>query len=152
MITFSIERFDDVYPELLPLLARHYVEISTHKDHGVPLEPHVATYRTREADGSLLFVIGRENGEIVAYFVAFIAPALHYMGCLTCLPDIFYVHPDRRGARAGVQMFRFVEAELKRRGVKRWAVGSKVAHDASALFRHLDFKPVEVMYEKWLRD
>jgi hypothetical protein len=47
-------------------------------------------------------------------------------------------------------MFKFVEAELRRRGVKRWAVGSKVQHDASALFRYLDFQPVETTYEKWL--
>jgi len=40
--------------------------------------------------------------------------------------------------------------EFMRRGVKRWAVGSKVQHDASALFRYLGFQPVETMFEKWL--
>lgn len=150
MITFSVECFSDVYAELLPLLNAHYGEISTHKDHGIPLSPQVETYRAREADGTLLMVIGRNEGEIVAYFVAFIAPALHYCSCLTCLPDIFFVEKTRRGAMIGTKMFRFVEQELRRRGVKRWAVGSKVAHDASALFRHLDFEPVETTFEKWL--
>ncbi len=150
MITFQVEPFSQVYGELLPLLREHYGEISTHKDHGVALEPMVELYRAREADGTLLMVIGREAGEIVAYFVGFVAPALHYRSCLTCSPDIFYVRPDQRGARAGVQLFRFVEAELRRRGVQRWAVGCKVAHDASALFRLLDFEPVETTHEKWL--
>ena len=150
MITFSIEPFSEVYGELLPLLHEHYGEISTHKDHGVPLEPIVSAYSAREADGSLLMAIGRERGDIIAYFVCFIAPGLHYASCLTCSPDIFFVKLDRRTGSTGIRMFRFVEDELKRRGVKRWAVGSKVEHDASALFRYLDFKPVETMYEKWL--
>jgi hypothetical protein len=150
MLTFAIERFSDVYGELLPLLHEHYAEISTHKDRGIPLEPMVDVYRAREADGSLMMVIGREAGQIAAYFVCFIAPGLHYQACLTCSPDIFYDDPGRRNGIAGIRMFRFVEKELQRRGVKRWAVGSKVAHDASALFRFLGFEPVETTYEKWL--
>lgn len=150
MLTFAIERFSDVYGELLPLLHEHYGEISTHKDHGVPLDPMVEVYKAREADGSLVMVIGREAGEIVAYFVCFVAPGLHYRTCLTCSPDIFFVRPDRRNGRVGLRMFKFLEAELRRRGVKRWAVGSKVEHDASALFRFMDFEPVETTYEKWL--
>lgn len=150
MLTFAIERFSDVYGELLPLLHEHYGEISTHKDHSVPLEPMVEVYKAREADGSLVMVIGREAGEIVAYFVCFVAPGLHYRTCLTCSPDIFFVRPDRRNGRVGLRMFKFLEAELRRRGVKRWAVGSKVEHDASALFRFMDFEPVETTYEKWL--
>jgi len=149
-ITFMVEWFSEVYGELLPLLHEHYGEISTHKDHGVPLEPMEEVYRAREADGSLLMVIGREEGEIVAYLVAFIAPGLHYRSCLTCSPDIFFVREDKRTGMAGVRMMRFVEKELRRRGVKRWAMGSKVKHDASALFRYLDFEPVETTYEKWL--
>lgn len=150
MITFAIERFPDVYGELEPLLARHYGEISTHKDHGVPLEPMVDVYRSHDERGTLMMVIGREAGKIIAYFVCFIAPGLHYRSCLTCSPDIFFVAPDKRTGTTGVRMFRFVEKELVRRGVKRWAVGSKVQHDASALFRFLKFEPVETMYEKWL--
>lgn len=150
MITFAIEPFSSVYAELLPLLKEHYGEISTHKDRDIPLEPLVEVYRIREADGSLMMAIGRETGKIVGYFVCFIAPGLHYRSCLTCSPDIFYVDPTRRAGIAGVRMFRFVEKELKRRGVQRWAVGSKVKHDASALFRFLDFEPVETTYEKWL--
>jgi GNAT superfamily N-acetyltransferase len=150
MVTFSIERFSDVYGELKPLLEQHYAEISTHKDHGVPLEPIEDAYRARQNDGSLLMVIGREAGAIVAYFVCFIAPGLHYRSCLTCSPDIFYVEQTKRGRHVAVQMFAFVKAELQRRGVKRWAVGCKVEHDASALFEYLGFEPVEKTYEMWL--
>lgn len=150
MITFSIERFSDVYGEMKPLLEEHYVEISTHVAHGVPLKPRTQVYEDRQADGSLMIVVGREAGDIVSYFFCFIASALHYETCLTCSPDIFYVKPDRRKGRLGIRMFRFVEDELRRRGVVRWAVGSKIDHDASALFKYLGFEPVETTHEKWL--
>jgi len=150
MITFAIESFSDAYPESIALLRDHYAEISTHAAHGIELVPMLDVYRAREMDGSLMTVVGRQEGEIVAYFSAFIAPGLHYRDCLTCLPDIFYVRPDLRTGRAGIRMFKFVENELRRRGVKRWAVGSKIAHDASALFRYLGFEQVETTYEKWL--
>ncbi|MCP1173798.1 hypothetical protein [Ralstonia chuxiongensis] len=150
MITFAIEKFTDFYGEALPLLHEHYAEISTHKDHEVSLEPMVEIYQSREAEGALLVIVGREEGQIVAYMLCFIAPGLHYRSCLTCTPDIFYVDADKRTGMTGVRMFRFIEKELKRRGVKRWAVGSKVQHDASALFRFIGFEPVETTYEKWL--
>lgn len=152
MITFAIESFSDVYGELKPLLEKHYAEISTHKDHGVPLKPQVAVYEAREADGSLLMAIGREAGEIVAYFVCFVSPGLHYETCLTCSPDIFYVEPTARGMAIGSDMFDFVEGELRRRGVMRWAAGYKVQYSEAArvLFRKKGFEPVEVIEEKWL--
>lgn len=150
MTTFSVEPFSRVYAELRPLLEMHYREISTHKDHDIPLDPMVDSYLAREADGTLMMVIGREKGKITSYFVCFIAPGLHYRSCLTCSPDIFYVDQEKRGTRLAIQMFNFVKEELKRRGVKRWAVGCKVEHDASALFEYLGFKPVEKTYEMWL--
>lgn len=152
MISFTVEPFSQVYGEMLPLLQSHYGEISLHKDHGFALNPKVDVYRAREADGSLMMAIGRENGEIVCYFVCFIATGLHYGDCLTCSPDIFFVREDKRTGMAGVRMFKFVEKELIRRGVKLWFVGSKNAHDATALFRFLKFEPVETTYAKWLGD
>ena len=152
MITFAIEAFDDVYAELRPLLEQHYAEISTHKDHGVPLEPQEDVYRARQADGTLLMVIGRDAGQIIAYAVAFVAPGLHYRPCLTCSPDIFYVEPTKRGMEIGSDMFDFMEAELRRRRVRRWAMGYKIkfAGAARALFKKKGFEPVEVIEEKWL--
>ncbi len=152
MITFMVENFSEAYEEAKPLLQKHYTEISTHKYHGVPLEPQLSAYKAREQEGSLVVLVGREAGAIVAYTSCFVAPGLHYKSCLTCTPDIFFVHPDKRKSGLGVKMFRALETELKRRGVRRWAVGCKVDHDASALFRYLGFKPVEMMFEKWFEE
>ncbi len=149
MITCHIESFEDRLEELKVLLPEHYLELALNQDR-VPLSPNYDFYIQNENAGSLLFVTLRDAGELVGYFIGFITPGLHYSTCLTCTMDIFYVRKDRRSGSAGVRMFRFVESELRRRGVQRWFMGSKIHADASALFKRIGAAPVETYYSKWL--
>lgn len=149
MITCHVESFTERLPELKVLLPEHYRELALNQEH-VPLDPQYPVYIERERQGGLLFVTLRDAGELVGYFIGFIAPGLHYQTCLTCTMDIFYVRSDKRKGSAGVRLFRFVEAELRRRGVQRWFMGSKVHADASALFKRIGAAPVETYYSKWL--
>ena len=64
--------------------------------------------------------------------------------------DIFYVLPEHRGSGTGFQLFKFVEKQLKNRGVQRLFVGSKLHKDASWLFEKLGYMPVETYYSTWL--
>lgn len=145
MITAHVESFTERLEELKVLLPMHYEELALNKDK-VPLDPQYDIYIKREAMGEVLFVTLREAGRLVGYFIGFVAPGLHYRTCLTCTMDIFYVHPDVRGRMGGVRLFRAVKAELKRRGVQRWFVGSKTHADASRLFEALGFHKVETYY------
>lgn len=149
MITCHIESFEQQLNELKVLLPAHYKELALNQD-SVPLDPQYEFYIERERAGGLLFVVLRDVGEMIGYYIGFIAPGLHYKTCLTCTTDIFFVRADKRGGRAGIKMFQFVEKELKRRGVMRWFTGSKIHHDASALFEFLKFDRVEIYYSKWL--
>jgi GNAT superfamily N-acetyltransferase len=149
MITCHVESFAERLNELKTLLPMHYKELALNQDK-VPLDPQYEIYIEREKRGELLFVAMRESGELIGYFIAFIAPGLHYKTCLTCTMDIFYIRQDRRKGSAGVRLFRFVESELRRRGVQRWFMGSKVHADASALFKRIGAEPVETYYSKWL--
>lgn len=149
MITAHVESFTERLAELQALLQLHYKELALDQDK-VPLDPQYEVYAAREERGELLFVTLREAGELIGYFIGFIAPGLHYRTCLTCTMDIFYVHPDKRGGNAGAHLFKFVEQELKRRGVDRWFVGSKCHMDASWLFERLGFQRVEIFYSKWI--
>ena len=47
-------------------------------------------------------------------------------------------------------LFDAIETELKRRGVQRWFMGSKIQADASALFKRIGAQPVETYYSKWI--
>ncbi|HEY8027689.1 MAG TPA: hypothetical protein VIF60_24325 [Burkholderiaceae bacterium] len=149
MITCHVESFERNLPELRMLLPGHYRELALNQDK-VPLSPQFELYIARERAGELLFVTLREAGAMVGYFIGFIAPGLHYRDCLTCNMDIFYVRQDKRTGSAGVRLFRFVEKELRRRGVQRWYMGSKIHADASALFKRIGAEPVETYYSKWI--
>jgi GNAT superfamily N-acetyltransferase len=149
MITCHVESFEERLAELQVLLPLHYRELALNQDK-VPLSPRYGDYIDRERAGGLLFVTLRDAGELVGYFIGFIAPGLHYSTCLTCTMDIFYVHPEKRTGSAGIRMFRFVETELRRRGVQRWFMGSKIHADASALFKRIGAEPVETYFSKWI--
>lgn len=151
MITVMPESFEQMLPELMPLLPLHYAELALNQDK-VPLSPQYNIYIDRGRDGQLLFMVMREAGEMIGYFIGFISPGLHYSTCLTCQMDIFYIRPDRRGHKYGKALFEAVEQENRRRGVQRWFVGSKCHLDASWLFEQLGFERVEVYYSKWLGD
>ena len=148
MITAQVESLTERLPELQPLFPMHWQELALNQDK-VPLDPQYNIYLDRDARGEVLFVTLRELGELVGYFVGFVAPGLHYRTCLTLTMDIFYVRPDKRG-RCGIKLFRTVEAEAKRRGVQRMFVGSKCHADASWLFERLGYTEVERYYSKWM--
>lgn len=149
MITAHLEKLADSLEELKPILPLHYKELALNQD-DVPLDPQYDVYMAREANGELIFVALRDAGNLVGYFIGFIAPGLHYKTCLTCTMDIFYVHPEWRGNNGGAVLFKFVEKELKRRGVQRWFVGSKNHKESTFLFEKLGFDPVETYYSKML--
>ena len=149
MITCHIESFEDRLSELQILLPEHYKELALNQDR-VPLSPQFHVYIERERVGGLLFVTLRDAGEMVGYFIGFIAPGLHYSTCLTCTMDIFFVRKDKRKGSSGIRLFRFVESELRRRKVKRWFMGSKIHADASAIFKRIGAEPVETYYSKWI--
>lgn len=151
MLTIQLESFAQRLEEFKPLFPLHWEELALNKDK-VPLDPQYNIYIEREKLGELIFVTIRELGRPVGYFIGFIAPGLHYKTCLTCTMDIFYVCKEKRKGTAGIKLFRFVEKELKRRGVHRWFMGSKVHADASPLFERIGAVKVETYHSKWLGD
>ncbi len=149
MITFCVESLTEKLEELNAHFPQHWEELALNKDK-VPLDPQYDEYLRRDSLGQVLFVAGREAGQIVAYFVGFVAPGLHYRTCLTLTMDIFYVLAAYRKGSAGVKLFRTVELEARRRGVQRVFMGSKLHKDSSALFHRLGYEPAEVYHTKWL--
>lgn len=157
MITAHVERLADNLEELKPFFDPHWQELALNKD-TVPLDPQYEIYLERDRAGQVLCVVLREAGRILAYFVGFVAPALHYRTCLTLQMDIFWLHPDYRDGDSlqaverdmlCMQLFEAVKAEGQRRGVQRAYYGSKMHKDAAALFEALKMVEVERYYSAW---
>lgn len=151
MLTTDIESFQAGLQELKGLLGAHYSELAMDQEK-VPLSPRFKDYFILEQAGELLYVTLRDEGKLVGYFIGFIRPGLHYSTCLQCTLDIFWTRPEYRTGRSGITLFKAVEKELRRRGVQRWVVSSKVHAPADALFKRLKFKPIETAYSKWIGD
>lgn len=151
LVTAQVESLTERLEDLKGFFPKHWEELALNRDK-VPLDPQYPIYLARDARGEVLFVTLRKAGELIGYFVGFVAPGLHYQTCLTLTMDIFWVHPEHRNGSAGIRLFREVEREAKRRGVQRWFAGSKCHADASVLFEFLGFERVEIYYSKWLGD
>lgn len=151
MLTAAVESLTQRLEELKPLFPLHWEELALNKDK-VPLDPQYHVYLERDARGGVIFVTLRDKGELVGYFVGFVAPGLHYQTCLTCHMDILYLRKDKRGGRGGVILLKAVQAELKRRGVQRWFVGTKAHMDIGRLFEAMGFTHVETTYSMWMGD
>lgn len=151
MLTAAPEPFAPFLEEVKPLLPEHYKELALDQDR-VPLSPQYDEYLRRDALGMVLTIALRESGKLVGYFIGFIAPGLHYSTCLTLQLDIFWIHPDHRGQKGGVLLFKAMEAEAKRRGVHRLFVGSKTHLPADYLFEKLGYRKVESVYSVMLED
>jgi GNAT superfamily N-acetyltransferase len=151
MLTLQVESLTEILHEIKSLLPLHWDELALNKDK-VPLDPQFDIYLRRDAVGEVMLVTARRDGEVVGYFIGFVAPGLHYKTCLTLIMDIFFIRPDARNGFAGVKLFKAVEKEAIRRGVQRIFVGSKMHKDASALFERLEYQPIETFYSKWIGD
>jgi GNAT superfamily N-acetyltransferase len=147
MLTFTVENLTQRLNELKDFFPAHYRELALDQE-VVPLDPQYEVYLERDKRGEVLLVIGRHLGQIIGYFVGFVAPGLHYRTCLTLTMDIFWVHPEHRGHGAGFKLFEAVENEAKRRGVQRAFLGSKLHKDVSWLFEKLGYTEVERYYSK----
>lgn len=157
MITYSVELLRDCLHELKPLFNPHWEELALNRDK-VPLDPQYEEYLRRDAAGEVLAVLARDAGEIVGYFIGFIAPGLHYRTCLTLTMDIFWLRPEYRdgdsleqieGEMVSQDLFAAVKREAVRRGVQRVFFGSKSHKDSSFLFESLGMQEVERYYSAW---
>jgi GNAT superfamily N-acetyltransferase len=135
--------------EATGMLQRHWEELALDKGR-VPLQPDWRRYGEMEAQGMLSTVAVRQRSQLVGYSIMVVSTGLHYADCPEARMDIFWLMPEVRGGPGGLQMFRKHEKELRRRGVRRIYVGSKLHRDSSPLFRRLGYQPVELWLSKML--
>lgn len=137
--------------EAKPLLERHWEEIALDQA-SVKLDPNWPRYVELSEAGALSIVTLRAQGRLVGYSCMILSPGLHYRSTFEARMDIFWLAPEYRGRMGGVRLFRAVESELRRRGVKRAYVGSKLHKDVGRLFEALSYRPIETWYSKLLGD
>jgi len=138
-------KFVDELKEIFPV---HYEELSVTKEY--ELEPDYDAYKRLADCNWLRCITCRCDAELIGYIVFVVQPHLHYKSCLTAFEDIYYVKKEYRKGRVGLRLFKYAEDVLKKRGVNRIIMHTKVHMDHSRIFEYLGYKNTDKLFSKML--
>ena len=148
-IVYRVENIDDVRPEMEPLAIIHWCELAGDQD-DIPLDFDWELYANLQAMGKILFVTVRDCGVLVGYHCSLVSNHMHYKSTLHGIVDFLWIHPDFRRGFIGINLLKFVEKELRERGVKKVIMSSKSKLDTSALLSRLGYNYSERIFTKVL--
>lgn len=150
-LTFAVESFRDVLPELEPLHAAHFAETERHLA-GFKLEPNYGYMAERERVGALLQFTARDSeGELVGNLRMYINRSLH-TGNLFAEEDTFFLLPHVRRGRAALNFINYAEFILVSCvGVDEIRADTKTANGVDKLFKYLGYKHVASKFVKIIK-
>ena len=142
--SISIEKFEDIREELLPLATLHYEEMSKgFRVIGVELPEYNPDFDEHERNskvGNLLMYTLRYDNELVGYFGVYFSKSLD-----TQLPIAYdggvYVRKDHRNG-IGTDMVSFVLADLSNRDIISFELVSRTDPRFTEKFEKMGFKAV----------
>lgn len=143
--------YEDVPPldflsEMEAIFPEHYEELCVTKD--FPMAPDYDAYKRMVELGMIRVVTVRADKELIGYIIFIIQPHLHYKTCLTAFEDLYYLKKEYRLGRIGIRMFKYAEEVLKRIGVNRIIMHTKVHQDNSKIFEYLGYKNTDKLFTK----
>ena len=149
MTTYQRETFDEAYTDALPLLQKHWSEISDNLD--IALDVNVVAYKASEANDLLRIYTARDEGRMVGYVAVFIHKGIHYQQRIQATQDVLYINPEHRGKMLGIRLLKFMESQLKEEKVQIIYQHVKIKHPALGdLLERIGYTAVEKTYSRRL--
>lgn len=149
---FSVERYRDTLPEMLPIYRQHYGElIERMGDDGKsmsPFNPRFDAYIAANERGDLIHFVIRKDGEPVGYANVYVTLDMHNQD-LIATEDAIFVLPEHRNGVGRKLTIRIVAA-LKAAGVKRAHMTAAIDPRAAKLWGRLGFKHTGTRMTKYL--
>ncbi len=147
---FSLELFQNIWPELQPLLMDHYQEVAWRQDK-IKLEPDEQKYQTiQDQDILKIFSIRDDQNKLIGYSVYFVIPSIHYSSTLFATNDVVFLAKEHRTTGLGREFLLFCEEELKNIGVQVISLHIKEKLNWSRLAANLHYEFVESTWLKWV--
>lgn len=152
MIQFALEALGPVSGEIGALWQRHYDEMGEDKP-TVPFAPDWQRYGLLEATGKLVLITARDgNGVMVGYLMAILDTHMHFSTTLFACVDVYYLTPERRGARTALRLLTFADDIFRRLGAQvvlnhAWHRGNQ-----ERLLGKLGYRSVETVMSKVITD
>jgi hypothetical protein len=147
MVTYQVEKFEDIYLDIQQIFDDHWEEVALDKE-SIKLNPDYDKYILLSKTGILHMVTAREYGKIIGYHISVIYPHIHYKDSLTCFTDIFFVVKEKRKGFTGIKLLKFMEESVKAKGVQKIYMGTKLHIDISLLLERLNYKQIEKIFTK----
>jgi GNAT superfamily N-acetyltransferase len=147
--TYSVETIEECVTEMGKMWPLHWQEIARDKG-DILLDPSVDHYVNFEQQGNLQIVAARHDGVLIGYHVTIVREHLHYKSSLSGYVDLYFIHPDYRRGRIALNMFKYAEEMLRKRGCQRMFTGVPVCKDISNLFNHMGHQETERVHTKFL--
>jgi GNAT superfamily N-acetyltransferase len=142
---------DALRDEAFPLLRRHWEEVALDQD-TVPLDPDWAAYRFLDDRNMLVITTARirRNLQLIGYVSHFIVPNLHYRSLKVADCDIFWLDPDHRNSRIGLELLRTAEHFVREVGCNKITMKEKIHIPLGQLFKFLGYREIERLHAKTL--
>jgi GNAT superfamily N-acetyltransferase len=147
-VTYQTEDPAEFIEALKGVLPEHYDELCVTKD--FPLMPDYEAYGRLHVAGMLRCITVRDDNELIGYAIFIVHPHLHYRSCITAFEDIYFLKKEHRKGRVGIRLFQFAEDVLKKEGVHRIIMHTKIHMDNTHLFEYLGYKLTDKLFTKIL--
>ena len=148
MIAYEDVNGVDFIDEFMQVLPIHYEELCVTKQ--FPFDPDWDMYKNMANAGMLRTITVRNDGELIGYIAFFIQPHPHYKSCKTAYEDVYFIKKEYRKGRIGIKLFQYAELALKRIGVNRIIVHTKIHLDNSRLLEYLGYEHTDKLFTKVL--
>lgn len=148
-LVFSPAKFEDRYEDIKQFFGLHWQETKTTAETS-ELKVDYNRYLALEQAGMLYFVVAKSavNNQIVGYFVGILAPTTIHPNELWCLTDHYFLAPNFRKWNNGQKFIKFVEADLKGRGLSGLKIMTRPNLNRGKVLERLGYSEMEIVYFK----
>lgn len=146
--TFHVERPQDVWEAMRPLMQMHWEEVAFYRD--MPLNVDYGRYVDYYQRGALRIYAARIQTMLVGYSIFLLTHPPHYKSSFEAHQDTLFVHPDHRRGGTAVKLMEFSEDDLALEGVEIIRLHVKAAHDPAAFLRRMGYSLEDHLYSKRL--
>jgi hypothetical protein len=118
MVTYQVETYEQVVPDIQELIKLHYEEIALNKQ-AIPLDPDWNRYKMLSDNNMLCIITARDDSRLIGYSIFFINQHMHYNSTKVASNDVLYLLPEYRKGMAGIKLLKVSEQELKKINVTK---------------------------------
>lgn len=147
MITFQVEKFDNVKEEVYEIGKEHHEEVDVDKDI-IKLNPSFEGYQALSDNNMLTVITAKKDNRIVGYSFFITQKSLPFQQVIMAINCLFYVKKEHRGGGAGNGLIKKAEEVFTKAGIHQIFMTTKPHASFAPLLERNNYEEFEVVYKK----